>query len=129
MKRVLIIAVAATFAAAAWASPPQYKVVKEWRSGFKYPWDGAISPNGNVYIADQGNHRIQYFTPTGSFLGSWGGYGSGPGEFNGPIGIDVSLSGTRVYVADYSNQRIQYFNRNEPAVAPASLGKVKALFR
>jgi hypothetical protein len=30
---------------------------------------------------------------------------------------------------DHRNHRVQYFNRNEPAVTPESLGKVKALFR
>jgi DNA-binding beta-propeller fold protein YncE len=41
----------------------------------------------------------------------------------------VSPTGTTVYVADAGNNRIQYFKRVEPGVAPASLGKVKALFR
>ena len=37
---------------------------------FEGPDHVAVAPNGNVYIADNGNYRIQYFTPIGSFLGS-----------------------------------------------------------
>ena len=38
---------------------------------FDYPSGIAVSPDGKVYVADCGNCRIQYFTPTGSFLGKW----------------------------------------------------------
>jgi hypothetical protein len=34
-----------------------------------------------------------------------------------------------VYVVDSGNNRIQYFKRVEPAVAPASFGRVRALFK
>jgi hypothetical protein len=37
-----------------------------------------------------------------------GAQGSGPGEFQGPLGIAVTKEG-RVYVADYGNHRIQEF--------------------
>ncbi|MEX2472657.1 MAG: hypothetical protein WEA34_10780, partial [Gemmatimonadota bacterium] len=39
---------------------------------------------------------------------SWGGTGSGPGEFDGPIGIAVDGAGF-VYVSDAGNNRIQKF--------------------
>lgn len=90
--------------------------------------DVDVAPNGRVFATDMLNHRVQYFTPAGSFLGKWGRFGSGPGEFKKPVAIAVSLTGARVYVADQGNYRIQYFNRNRPAIAPASLGRVKALF-
>jgi DNA-binding beta-propeller fold protein YncE len=75
----------------------------------------AIAPNGNVYTADAGpptgNHRIQYFSPSGSFLGEWGSKGTGNGEFDDPYGLAVALNGN-VYVADVNNHRIQYFTSN-----------------
>jgi tripartite motif-containing protein 71 len=89
----------------------------------------AAAPDGSVFVADSGNHRIQHFTGTGSFLEEWGSKGSGPGEFNAPADVAVNRTGARVYVADMGNDRIQYFRWSDPAVAPASLGKVKALFR
>jgi DNA-binding beta-propeller fold protein YncE len=72
---------------------------------------------------------VEYYTAAGSFLDSFGGYGSGLGSFNTPGGIAVTSDAKRVYVADDLNDRIQYFDQTNPAVVPASLGKVKALFR
>jgi len=75
------------------------------------------------------NQRIQYFTAAGSFLGSLGRLGSGKGEFTNPQDLGFSRAGNRLYVADTDNNRIQYFRWSDPAVAPTSLGRVKALFR
>jgi DNA-binding beta-propeller fold protein YncE len=87
-----------------------------------------VANNGRVFVTDTGNHRVQYFTGTGSFLGKWGSLGTGNGRFNHPEGVAVRPTGSRVYVADNDNERIQYFNRGASAVSPSSLGRVKALF-
>ena len=87
----------------------------------------AVGPDGTVFCSYP--HRIRYFTSNGSALGRWGSEGSGPGEFIDPYGVAVSPSGARVYVADNGNSRVQYFRRSDPAVGPASLGRVKALFK
>ncbi|NIT35076.1 MAG: hypothetical protein GTN49_01020 [candidate division Zixibacteria bacterium] len=96
---------------------------------FRYPEGITVAPNGNVYVADTQRHRIQYFTAAGSFLGKWGTRGSGNGELYWPAGVAPSPTATRVYVADTFNYRIQYFRWTEPAVAPSSVGRIKALFR
>lgn len=36
--------------------------------GFEYPETLAGAPNGNIYIADRGNHRVQELTATGQFV-------------------------------------------------------------
>jgi DNA-binding beta-propeller fold protein YncE len=59
-----------------------------------------------IYVADTGNNRIQIFTKTGKFILAYGNKGSGPGEFNGPIGICVGKKG-QIYVADTGNHRLQ----------------------
>jgi len=77
----------------------------------------AIAPNGYIYIADSGNNRIEYFTKTGSYLGSWGSFGASTdnttqapsGTFNEPWGVAVGPDGS-VYVADTWNNRIQKFS-------------------
>ena len=43
------------------------------------------------------------------FVQAWGSRGSGPGEFENPIGI--ALSKDRVFVSDSGNHRIQVFDK------------------
>ena len=80
----------------------------------------AADGNGNVYIADRGNHRIRKVDSSGiitTFAGT-GGYGSNSGGFGGDVGPAVSAqlsspSGVaaagagNVYISDWGNQRIR----------------------
>lgn len=68
----------------------------------------ATDLQGNVYVVDTGNHRIQKFTSNGKFLTKWGSFGSCDGLFNKPTGIAVDKEGN-VYVVDNGNYRIQKF--------------------
>ena len=47
---------------------------------FHIPSDIVIDEQGNIYILDSGNHRIQKFDPEGNYLASFGRKGQGPGE-------------------------------------------------
>jgi DNA-binding beta-propeller fold protein YncE len=96
---------------------------------FNNPLFLAFGPDGTVFVDDSANDRVQYFTPAGSFLGSFGGTGSGPGQLSLATGVAAWRNGARIYVGDFRNCRVQYFNRNEPAVTPTSLGRIRALFR
>ena len=79
---------------------------------FPGPAGIAIDPNnGDVYVADTGNHRIQKFTSDGAFITTWGSVGSNDGQFSSPIGITVDTAGN-VYVSDASSHRIQKFTSN-----------------
>ena len=44
---------------------------------------------GNVYVVDTGNDRVQKFTGAGAYIDQWGGYGSGNGQINRPLGVAV----------------------------------------
>ena len=68
---------------------------------FQRPIGSACDNTGNVYIADNYNHRIQVFTPEGSFLRKFGSRGSGPGQFISPI--DVTIGDNKLYVCDAGN--------------------------
>ena len=70
----------------------------------------AVAPDGVVYVADgYGNACIHRFAPDGTYLGGFGGPGTGPGEFNLPHGIAIDAHG-RVLVADRENERVQFFS-------------------
>ncbi len=42
---------------------------------FNNPRGIAVDSDGNVYVADSGNNRIQKFSRFGTFLKKWGGRG------------------------------------------------------
>jgi tetratricopeptide (TPR) repeat protein/DNA-binding beta-propeller fold protein YncE len=87
--------------------------IAEWQTDesaeLDEPYHLAISENGEVYVSDTGNDRIAVFNTTGTFLFSFGGSGSAPGQLDEPRGIVVSSMG-RVYVADSGNSRISVFS-------------------
>jgi sugar lactone lactonase YvrE len=65
---------------------------------------------GDIYVADQGNHRIQQFDSAGNHIRSWGTFGGGRGQFNQPAA--VAVRGNTVVVADLNNDRVQRFTAN-----------------
>ena len=78
---------------------------------FYGPRDIAIDDEGNLYVTDTGNKRVQKFDSEGNPLGQWGGAGPAPGQFVEPVGIAIDQEG-RIYVADTWNQRIQVFDED-----------------
>jgi hypothetical protein len=78
---------------------------------FTIPKDVAVGWDSRVYVADVGNHRIQWFTPEGVLGGAWGSEGTGDGQFEYAEDIATAPDGT-VYVADFNNGRIQRFTRD-----------------
>ena len=64
---------------------------------------------GNLYVTDTGNKRIQKFSPDGEFLNTWGGGGVIAGTFEEPVGIAIDQEGN-FYVADTWNDRMQKFD-------------------
>ena len=69
----------------------------------------AIGPDGNIYVADTGNHRVQVFNANGVFLREFGGAGNQPGQMSEPVGIAINETG-EVFVADTWNRRVQVFS-------------------
>ena len=69
----------------------------------------AIDSEGNILVADTGNHRYQEFNSAGEFVRKVGSEGTGNGQFKSPRGIAVDSEG-RVWVADSGNARLQRFS-------------------
>ena len=77
---------------------------------FIYPQGVAIDAGGKIIVADFGNSRIQQLSSTGKHLRTVGTCGSGPLQFQCPVGIAVHPQTHKVYVADCFNHRIQVLN-------------------
>jgi sugar lactone lactonase YvrE len=72
---------------------------------FNHPNDVAVDKDGNIYVLDAGNTRIQKFGPDGRYLATIGRKGQGPGEFILPGGLDLDKDGNLV-VGDTTQSRV-----------------------
>jgi sugar lactone lactonase YvrE len=83
---------------------------------FVEPRGIARDKEGNFYVADFRNFRIQKFDKQGKFLFAWGEEGDYPGQFRDLCDVTVAGDG-KVYVADTFNHRIQIFDQKGKYIA------------
>jgi len=70
----------------------------------------SVDRDGNIVIADTHYSRMMRYSPEGKRLAVWGSYGTGPGQFIYPMGVDVDRNGC-IYVCEYGEQdRVQVFS-------------------
>ena len=74
-----------------------------------HPTNVALGPEGDVYVVDTGNYRVQRFSAEGQLLRSYGEVGSTSGSFARPKGIAIDRAG-RIYVGDAAFQNVQIFD-------------------
>jgi sugar lactone lactonase YvrE/phosphodiesterase/alkaline phosphatase D-like protein len=72
---------------------------------FKEPTGVAVDSQGELWVVDGANSRVEEFSPGGEFIIAFGAAGSGSGQFSKPWGI--GLAGGSAYVADNGNNRLQ----------------------
>lgn len=78
---------------------------------FNGPTDLAEAPNGDLYIGDYHNNRIQVFDKQLKFKFEFGGTGDAPGKLFSPMGPTFSPAADKLYVSDTGNYRISVFDR------------------
>jgi RHS repeat-associated protein len=76
---------------------------------FAHAADVALDAKGNLWVADQNNHRIQEFNEKGEFIKAFGSAGTGNGQFTRPKSIAFDAKGN-FWVADSGNSRLEQFN-------------------
>ncbi len=77
---------------------------------FGAPEGVAVDADGNVYVTDTLNDRVELFDADGTFISTFGKNGDGPGFFERPKGIAVDSDG-HIWVADEVQDRLQVFNK------------------
>jgi hypothetical protein len=94
-------------------------------AGEEYQFDqvgpGSLAGNAasDLFVIDQTGKRVLGYDREGTWLGSWGREGSGPGELQRPVGLGVGRGDT-LWVLDGSNQRVTLLPR-EPESEPTSI--------
>jgi DNA-binding beta-propeller fold protein YncE len=83
---------------------PSYVFPQSWKSEmgmFHYP-SGIAVAGDHVYVCDTYSDRVQVFDPYSTPLTTFGGHGSGNGQFDDPTDITVDRSGN-IQVPDRIN--------------------------
>jgi DNA-binding beta-propeller fold protein YncE len=68
----------------------------------------AVDKTGNVFVTDPEGYRVLEFNATGTFIRTWGDYGTEPSAFGLASGIAADLDGG-VWVSDGGNSRLMHF--------------------
>jgi len=96
------------------------------QGSFNMPTALTKDSEGNIYVVDTGNNRVQVFNENGQYITEFGEQGSNNGEFEHPVDIAIDKKGY-IFVADRGNNRIQIFDKKKqfimamgsPAKGPA----------
>lgn len=91
-----------------WGGPLAMNIFGTLPGWFATVTSVAIGPEGNVFVADFYNDRVQKFNPEGRFLTAFGSRGSGSGQFAYVTAVAVAPDGT-VFATDLGNNRVLSF--------------------
>jgi sugar lactone lactonase YvrE len=76
---------------------------------FAKPTGLAVDQDGNLYVCDTLNNRIEVFDADGVFIRAYGKNGDAPPNFARPKGIAIDSDG-HIWVADGVQDKVQVFN-------------------
>ena len=88
---------------------------------FAAPQGIALDSEGNVYVTDTLNDRVEIFDADGAFISTFGKNGDGPGNFARPKGIAIDGDG-HIWVADEMEDRLQVFNKEGQVLTYIGMG-------
>jgi len=77
---------------------------------FALPEGVAVDSDGNVYVTDTFNCRIEIFDADGRYLSTFGRNGDGPADLQRPKGIAIDGDG-HIWVVDAAQSRVKVFNQ------------------
>jgi len=69
------------------------------------------SQDGNLLVANYGNHQVFSFSPEGNYQFHFGGWGNAPTSLQYPVNLSID-SESSIYVIDEKNQEIKKFDRH-----------------
>jgi DNA-binding beta-propeller fold protein YncE len=69
--------------------------------------DGIAISEGNLFVLDSGNDRVQELSAAGAYMNQFGSNGAGNGQLREPTGIAIAEGD--IYVVDFGNDRVQEF--------------------
>lgn len=87
-----------------WGGPLAINIFGPFNGWFATVTGVAVGPQGNVFVADFYNDRVQKFTPDGKFISKFGIKSSAPTHT--AIAVSIADDGT-AFVADYANHQVQ----------------------
>jgi DNA-binding beta-propeller fold protein YncE len=77
---------------------------------FSMPEGVAVDKDGNVYVTDTFNDRVEILDADGKFISTFGQNGDGPADFERPKGIAVDCDG-HIWVVDAAQNLVKVFNQ------------------
>ncbi|MHB8490669.1 MAG: virginiamycin B lyase family protein [Solirubrobacteraceae bacterium] len=100
---------------------------------FAAPSAIAEDAEGDIWVADYGNNRVEEFSEHHVFIRSIGSKGSGEGQMEGPWGVAVNKQAGLLYVTDQGNHRVDVYSvggafiRSFSAPAPEAFGTLAGI--
>jgi DNA-binding beta-propeller fold protein YncE len=90
---------------------PSHKHDQTDTGTFSLPEGAAVDKQGNVYVTDTFNNRIEIFDADGEFISAFGKNGDGPADLERPKGLAIDCDG-HIWVVDAAQNLVKVFNKD-----------------
>jgi sugar lactone lactonase YvrE len=90
---------------------------------FNEPREIGLAQNGNLFVIDAANNRVEELTQAGKYERKFGTVGSGAGQMKQPYALAVDATGN-VWVTDNANNRVDEFSEKGVFIKAIGFGVV-----